>query len=318
MTNFYIGWDVGTWSCTSGTKKSCDALVVMNEQTILGHCRRNLSKTIRNNTEVRPQELISNWFQHCSVTANYSENDHYYIAMDTPLGWPRGFVSMLAGNLPTSWTYCPKEYDIQNPLLFRRTERQLNSGFSVVTHSIGNQSTKGMLLICGLKAEHGQWGVWTKGNLTLIETYPKACLRSETFVNWMASQPNEYDIREWYHPVDKTTRRREKSLKIQDDTFDAAVCAFLAKAFATKNVDLVQPLDVPKEGEKAEGWIFYPDGNLIQESLADKHSSVTNSWEVSSFSEAVKAFQSHVQNNRNQKDGPSAAESLKSNHGHAP
>lgn len=312
---YFIGWDVGTWSCTNGNKKSCDALVVIDEEKFLGHCRGNLSETICIQPDVRPDDLISKWFQKCNVQKQYSGEDHYFVAIDTPLGWPKGFVSLLGGELPTSWTFCSSDYDIQNPLLFRCTERKLNSGFSVVTHSIGNQSTKGMSLICGLKAAHETWGIWTKGNVSLIETYPKACLRSEKFVDWMVTQPNGYDIREWYKPVDKTTRKRTKALTIQDDTFDAAVCAFLAKAFGTRAVDLVQPPAADHDGEKAEGWIFYPAGPLIPENMADNYSSVTNSLAVSSFGEAVAAFQRHVKKNRDKKDEPVMAQSLESNIG---
>lgn len=319
---YFIGWDVGTWKCTSGNNKSCDALVVMNEEKILGHHRGNLSGTISNvfqsQPDVRAHDLIGAWFKKCNVKKEYSSEDRSFVAIDTPLGWPKGFASLLRGELPRGWSFCSDDYDIKNPLLFRRTERTLNSGFSVVTHSIGNQSTKGMSLICGLEASHRTWGVWTRDNVSLIETYPKACIRSEKFVAWMASQSSAYDIREWYNPVDKETRKRTRTLTVQDDTFDAAVCAFLAKAFATGAVDLVRPPDDDQDDEKAEGWIFYPAGALIQEGMADKYSSVTNSTTVASFGEAITAFQRYVKDKKDKSDGPEAAQAPKSTNGQEP
>lgn len=316
---YFIGWDVGTWKCTNGNNKSCDALVVLDEMGFLGHHRGNLSGTIasvfQSRPDVKAQDMIEAWFKKCKVQKEYSKEDLYFVAIDTPLGWPKGFANLLGGCLPKTWHFSSDDYDIKNPLLFRRTERKLNSGFSVVTHSIGNQSTKGISLVCGLEASHGTWGVWTKDNVNLLETYPKACLRSERFVNWMALQPNDYDIREWYNPVDKKTKKRTKTLTTQDDTFDAAVCAYLAKAHATGAVDLVRPPKEDQDAEKSEGWIYYPEGTLIPESLADKYSSVTNSPTVAVFGQAVAAFQRHVVSNTNKKAGPRAVQTPKSTNG---
>lgn len=301
--NYYIGWDVGTWKCKGANKKSCDALVLMDDERILGHHRDNLSRSISSIFQRRSDEqvdhLLSSWLEKCDLQQKPSKADYYVIAIDTPLGWPKGFVNLLKGEHPSEWDFCCNDPDINNPLLFRRTERELRSGFSAVTHSIGDQSTKGIALISALKAEHETWGVWRKDNITLIETYPKACLCSEEFVRWMVSLNLNRDIREWYKPV--IERKQQRRVQVQDDTFDAAVCACLAKAFVGKSPTLVSPPEDDSNLEKSEGWIFYPAGERVHESVADGHSSMTNSSTVSSFSQALKAFQSHVESNKSKK-----------------
>ncbi|WP_164102235.1 DUF429 domain-containing protein [Candidatus Laterigemmans baculatus] len=303
---YYIGWDVGTWKCRSGNKKSCDALVVMDESGIVGHHRENLSKSLvltqQSEPETKAKALVDSWFSQCGLPNRFQSSDSYFIAIDTPLGWPAGCKGFLDGKLPDEWEFCGEQPDIANPLLFRRTERNLDSGFSVVTHSIGNQSTKGMALIKALCAKDDTWGVWESENITLLETYPTACLRSAAFVEWMTSLPLERDIREWYRPVNKELRRRETKLKKQGDTFDAAVCACLAKAFSDGSPELVSPPGIGSDNEKAEGWIFYPAGDdLIHKSLAENHSAITNSMAASTFGEAVKAFQAYVSRNSSKK-----------------
>jgi hypothetical protein len=299
---YYIGWDVGTWKCTDGNRKSCDALVVIDETGKLGHYRGNLSESIQNVVLSEPERkaacLIGAWFAACKVQRGYCLLDEYYIAIDTPLGWPKAFTALLEGVFPKKWAFKVGEEDNKNPLLYRKTEQQLGAGFSVVTHSIGNQSTKVMSLVCGLEADHKTWGVWTKGNVTLLETYPKACLRSEGFVGWMEGQKYDHDIREWYRPVNKETGHRERTLKEQNDTFDAGVCACLAKAFATCEFELVRPTVEGDDGDKREGWIFYPAEGLMPEHLADKYSDVTNKPEVTTFCEAVHAYQRHIRDKK--------------------
>jgi hypothetical protein len=152
--NFYIGWDVGTWKCTNGNKKSCDALVIMDETTMLGHCRDNLSESISAvyaNRDAKATSLLESWFAKCKVPKKPTDADRCFVAIDTPLGWPKAFVNLLKGELAKDWSFKRKDKDIENRLLFRKTERELASGFSAITHSIGNGcnlSTAPESLIC--------------------------------------------------------------------------------------------------------------------------------------------------------------------------
>jgi hypothetical protein len=292
--NYFIGWDVGTWKCTNGNKKSCDAIVILDDRKILGHCRENISESIASAHSLKERKsysLMIDWFRKCKTGIIPSESDAFYIAIDTPLGWPRGFRSLLEGQLANDWSFQLQEPDLKNKLLFRHTEQTLNSGFSVVTHSIGNQSTKGMVLLRALNSTQIGWGVWKEGNTTLLETYPKACLRSKSFVEWILTHDNTYDLREWSNAGSK--KRRKPWLKEQDDTFDAGICAYLAKAFHSSNPELVQPAQI-QDAPISEGWIFYPRGELVNSNLADGHADKTNSVLANTFAEALVAFQKHV------------------------
>jgi hypothetical protein len=211
---YFIGWDVGAWKCTNADKKSCDALVIMDEAEIVGHHRNNVSESITHVMRVSPAvkaaDLINAWFARCKTQREYLPQDHYFVAIDTPLGWPKGFTNLLKGSLPKDWAFRLDDEDNKNPLLYRKTERTLTSGFSVVTQSIGSQSTKGMTLLLALEATAQSWGVWQKDNVTLFETYPKACLLSKQFVKWMTQQPCDSDIRDYY----QTRRSRKSRLKM--------------------------------------------------------------------------------------------------------
>jgi len=230
---YYIGWDVGAWKCTNASNKSCDALFVMNEAGGIGHYRDNISPSIQavcdSAAEVKAKRLIDEWFRLCGMEKEFSLDDEYCIAIDTPLGWPKSFSSLLNGQLDSKWRFSSDKPNNQNTLLFRRTERQLGSSFSAIVDAIGSQSTKGIALLCALQAKVHSWGVWTTPNITLIEAYPKACLRSVSCVEWMCGLTLTSDIREWHFPKNKETKKRERTLKNQEDTFDACICACLAR-----------------------------------------------------------------------------------------
>lgn len=276
----------------------------MDEQNVLGHHRGNISNIIPTVTssprDRKPQALTDYLFDCCGIEERPEKTSSLFMALDTPLGWPKGFRKLLQGELPSDWIYQASSKDLDNPLLYRRTERVLGSGFSVVAQSIGSQSTKGMALILALGAKHKTWGVWSIENVSLIETYPKACLLSNVFVEWMSSLDLDHDIREWANPIkingeqNEPEFQPERVLVIQDDTFDAAVCCCLARAFASKELPLVNPPNAEAEEDQDEGWIFFPQGNLIQNSLADGHCSVTNALDTDSFGMAVREFQKHV------------------------
>lgn len=68
---YFIGWDVGTWKCTNGNNKSCDALVVTSDTAMLGHYRDNLSESISDiihaDTGERCGLLIQTWLSLCGI-----------------------------------------------------------------------------------------------------------------------------------------------------------------------------------------------------------------------------------------------------------
>lgn len=305
---YYIGWDVGAWKCRKGKDDSCDAIVVMNDSGIIGFHRDNLGDTIRRLYDAHLNErhdlLVKEWFTLCGLNDQAAEamDAQCYIAIDTPLGWPLDFRELLNGNVPVDWNYRPKAENIQNSLLFRYTERnKLKSGLSVIVDSIGSQSAKGILLLKLLAAKEEGWGVWKAGNLTLFETYPKACLVRERFVTWMSSLNLTQCLTESFKV--QTSKSGEKPKKygfvnvVSPDVFDAAVCACVARAFASDSPKLVRPNDGDDPIQyTSEGWIFYPDEPeaTADQSIADGHSKVTCHESVTTFCGAIEAFQNHL------------------------
>ena len=283
MENYYIGWDVGAWKCTKGKGDSCDALVVLDDSQIIGHHRANLGDSLsqlqKTPAKDRPAYLINEWFSLCGVKGKrYSEDHHYYIAIDTPLGWPNDFKGLLDLKLPTDWGYQHGSANIANSLLFRYTEREkLKSGLSVIVDSIGSQSTKGMFLLQMLDATDAQWGVWKVGNITLFETYPKACLVRAGFVSWMRELKLIQNLTQTFSVVVKKKPKRYGSVTvIAEDSFDAGVCSCVAKAFAERSPKLVCPTPHDPQIYKPEGWIFYPDqDSTADQRIADGHKKVT-------------------------------------------
>jgi hypothetical protein len=312
MANFYIGWDVGAWKCTKGKNDSCDAIVLMDENGIIGFHRGNLGDTLHRLIDSpvvgRPSLLIEEWFVKCvrEVSHNgWSEGDHYYIAIDTPLGWPRDFKGLLDGSIPLNWTYDSSAANIENNLLYRYTERvKLKCGLSVVVDSIGSQSAKGMYLLQLLGAKLVAWGVWKVGNVTLFETYPKACLVRAGFVEWMAAlNLDECLSQDFRVEADKKPKKYHTINVLTDDVFDAAVCACVAKAFATGVPKLVCPSENDSEEWISEGWIFYPDQaeTIVDQAIANRHNEATCRQGVTTFHEAITEFQRYVMNKSEKK-----------------
>jgi hypothetical protein len=308
MATYYIGWDVGAWKCGAGLKESCDALVIMDKTNIIGFHRRNLGPTIRgllkSPCKQRSKFLINHWFKLCKVGCNdraTQHDNHYVIAIDTPLGWPIAFKNLLNEGSPTIDNYDPNQPNIENPLLYRYTEREmLRGGMSVVVDSIGSQSVKGILLRQLLGAKGEGWGKWTVGNMTLLETYPKACLVRRSFVNWMTglklttSLAEEFPVRV-SDPQEQPRRYRRKTV-IAEDVFDAAVCACVAKAFCEGQPALVTPPQEDPRMYESEGWIFYPKNGdeTVNPKAADGHRNVTSCEGIETFAKALAEFSKHV------------------------
>lgn len=306
QTTYFIGWDVGAWKCSTGRNDSCDAIVVLRDKAIVGHYRDNISSTLHELAtlpkEKRTESFINKWFAlacHGSTSPRYSPDDKYHVAIDTPLGWPKDFKTLLDGTLPKHWNYDHGEANLHNTLLYRYTERQkLAGGLSVIVDSIGSQSVKGLVLLKTLGAKETSWGVWTAGNVTLLETYPKACLVRPRFVKWIErlhlDQPLAGSFRTL---VGKNPNRYGDISVIPEDLFDAGICACVAKAFADGKPQLVTPNDEDSIKYKSEGWIFYPDESTdgTDQSIADGHKGMTCAEGVVTFHDAIGEFQKYIQ-----------------------
>lgn len=307
MANYYIGWDVGAWKCSRGKDDSCDAIVIMDDDRIVGHYRDNLSDSLRQFSESpaddRCEAFIKNWLSRCDYgdeTLTFSPNHQYYIAIDTPLGWPKHFRVLLEPKLPGDWSYRHQDPNLCNSLLYRYTERaKLGSGLSVVVDSIGSQSVKALLLLQLLGAKESGWGIWKAGNITLIETYPKACLMRPGFVSWISGLKLDRDLTATFRVrLTKKPDTYGSKTVIAEDLFDAGICACVAKAFAEGHPKLVSPVPMDPIAFRSEGWIFYPDQSesVASQKVADGHKSTTCGTGIRTFHEAILAFQKRIAN----------------------
>tara|TARA_E500000305_G_C4015267_1_gene235200 strand:+ start:469 stop:1407 length:939 start_codon:yes stop_codon:yes gene_type:complete len=305
MAEYFIGWDVGAWKCSAGRKNSCDAIVVICGQNIIGHYRANISRTLQDLAtqpkENRIESFINKWFSLTCGDENshrYDPKDQYFVAIDTPLGWPKDFKTLLDGKLPKDWTYDHSGSNIQNTLLFRYTEKQkLASGLSAIVNSIGSQSVKGLLLLEILNAKLESWGIWKAGNVVFLETYPKACLIRPKFMNWIQGlHLNHSLVNKFKTLISKNSTKYRDICVIPEDLFDAGVCACVAKAFSEGFPPLVTPSAEDPVKYKSEGWIFYPDEstNGISQSIANGHMKSTCAEGVLTFHDAVVEFQKHI------------------------
>jgi hypothetical protein len=249
---YYIGWDVGAWYCTNGSKP-CDALCVLvdegNGPKFTGTVWRKNLKSCLN--ERRGKELVRDMLSCCDV--DVPQDFEAVIAIDTPLGWPTAMV-----NLATGEDIASVDGFRQNPYLFRETERFLSErGFkplSAVQDMIGSQSTKGIhfLRAAGPRAE--DVGVWKADHgetaITIIETYPTPCKSSETFQALFSSIDESDEFR------GQVDGRGEASL---NDVRDALRCALIAWLYSEKPQSLKEPGPgiVPEEG-----WIWVPEDAL--------------------------------------------------------
>lgn len=237
---YYIGWDVGGWSCDKN-QNSRDAIVILNEKAEkVGHPWRGNLKALLNEADTC-NDLAQGLFQKCKVNS-YNKEASLVLAIDTPLAYSKSFIELIAkGKINEDAINVHNE----NPYLFRRTERFLfENGFrplSAVQDMLGSQSTKGIHFLAKFGLSITETGVWKKENLTVIETYP--------------------------------TRNREAFgehyLEGNKDIQDACICARVAYTFSNAPDQLYAPHEnVPKE----EGWIWwvkndvhkikYDDGNM--------------------------------------------------------
>jgi len=231
---FYLGWDVGAWRCKPSSK-SCDALVILNENAhVVGSPFRNSLKNTLNEAN-DTQEILTNLFNLCGL--NY-KGEEVVMAIDTPLGYSEAFVKLISDY--TSSHKIPDDYK-NNPYLFRKTEKHVfeanilrNNGkvvrpLSAVNDMIGAQSTKGIHFLAKFSPIIYKSGIWKSNceKLTILETYPS--------VN-----------REITIPIDLNYNN--------DDIKDAYICAKMAYIFDKHIENLEAPSsDIPEK----EGWIWY-------------------------------------------------------------
>jgi predicted nuclease with RNAse H fold len=242
--HYFVGWDVGGWHCDKN-RKSRDALAILCETK--GRPRQ-VGKAFHGNIRSYIEEhlclaeLVS---ECCNISV--TKNDRITIAIDTPLGLPRGVISLVQKRALLA---VPKASS-ENPYTYRQTEewlcKQHFPALSVMTHMIGSQCTKGMYLLrkFDLTTTNRSCGVWKKGKVTAIECYPATCKKAK----------NKSYVVEGSAHVHRLFKQAVGKQKLADDREDAVYCALIAYLFAKNPKMLVSPQNVPPA---AEGWIWYP------------------------------------------------------------
>lgn len=236
--DFYLGWDVGGWNCDRNSK-SRDAIVILDASlAIVGQpWRGNLRNSI--NAAETSEAWIQALFELCAAEMP-QEASHFYLAIDTPLGFSEDFISLITelkgvATLGDSFS---------NPYLYRRTERMLFehglAPLSPVKDMIGSQATKGMHVLARFAPEIASCGVWTDGRaLTVLEAYPSGCQRSATINK----------LRDRYDALN------------HEDKEDALICALVAYLYVMQRDLLAAP---DSDISVSEGWIWLPKDALGQ------------------------------------------------------
>ncbi|MBM4067776.1 MAG: hypothetical protein FJ271_02355 [Planctomycetes bacterium] len=251
--NYFIGWDVGAWHCSAQASGSKDALAILDKDLRIRGTpwEGNLSDVVLEAAgEKDPSSsFIKKVFHKCNTEAESEEDrqDAFYVAIDTPLGWPRHFRQLLdswskgvfADKSKTS-TVNLRDNKIQNPFLHRKTESAIGQSLSAVQDQIGSQSTKAIYLLNALRVNRVSAGVWQAANpdITFIETYPAPCMRSFTF-------------------IDQLKRVSINERISSGDIFDAIICAFLARQYSMGAESSLVDYP-PEDSDQEEGWIFTP------------------------------------------------------------
>ena len=240
---YFVGWDVGAWDCDNG--KSRDALVALagtqlTQLSVVGRpWRGNLKDCVCGDS------VIGGFFG--KMDLHLSSDDSVVVAIDTPLGWPDPFRSLIqrdgtaTARIPAAWN-C-------NPYLYRQTELWLADRkfqpLSAVTHMIGSQSTKGLHFLrqTGFKAHSA--GVWVKDAHTTIEAYPSPARSS-------------HELRGLFLPLAEAKELQKKcaaGTNVRKDVTDSLWCALIAASFELDRARLVSP---PDSITLDEGWIWIP------------------------------------------------------------
>lgn len=240
MGQYYLGWDVGGWHCSSASK-SCDSLCLVGEDR--GRKPSVKGSVFRGNVRVAfdsgdGEKLLAALLRLCQFET--SASIRLTIAIDACLGWPDDFMRLLSGEK----VLLPGDMKKSNPFLLRETERFLydhgHRPLSAVQDMIGSQSTKAMLLIHRLRLSPSDTGFWKgsigKADVELFETYPAPCKKSNK-------------ASELYKKVMNVPK------DMSQDQVDALYCALIAWFFSKNRTALEQPR---KGIKKAEGWIWVP------------------------------------------------------------
>jgi predicted nuclease with RNAse H fold len=248
--HYFAAWDVGGWNWGKKSKSQDAVSVLARHESHLRLCGTKRKEVCRKNIRDainRHDELCSLLNEVCGTSIR--PKDEITLAIDTPLGFPLAVQAIVkGGKLPQS---IPEEFS-QNPYLFRKTEEWLFSNdfpcLSAIKDMIGSQATKGMHLIRKLKLKpvKNECGVWKRGGMTAIETYPTTCRGG---ANDYFTCDGSAVAKRYFESIEGIATVRTEDRK------DAVYCAIVAFMFAHDRKQLIGP-----QGKVSplEGWIWVP------------------------------------------------------------
>jgi predicted nuclease with RNAse H fold len=200
------------------------------------------------------------------------------IGIDSPLGWPDGFVTAISDHSagrPWPGLAAPDPRAFRRTLSFRATDEAV-TGFelrplSVSTDRLGVTAMRCVLLL-GLLAATGR-SVERDGSGDVVEVYPAGALQRwglphRGYKRGAGARPARARIIEGIEqaPWLRLDERRRAQCLASDHMLDALVSALVTRAAA---VGLTEPPpDVLVEQARREGWIHLPAADSLL-ALAD-------------------------------------------------
>lgn len=202
-----------------------------------------------------------------------------HIGIDCPLGWPVPFVEAVVGHQsgkPWPGRGAPDGAAFRRRLCFRRTDEIVAEAAGTRPLSVSTDRIGVVALRCALILDrYAPGGLARDGSAAVAEVYPAAALRRfELTARGYKRAKNVPTLRQlvealreaapWLRIGDWSAAERG------DDTFDAVICALVARAVA---VGLTAGPASPEDADLArvEGWIHVPTAGLEALPAASHH-----------------------------------------------
>lgn len=250
-----VGWDVGGWL---GQKQAVAVVTWENDSGCarwLGSARCfSIGSWHRGDWQIDDLVRLAWADAPADALVGFDVN----VAIDAPLGFPLGFMNLLAGG-PTI-SFDPRRPEIENPLAYRETDRHIFDVFgkkplSASFDKLGNNATVAMVHTNRLRKQ-GRLCVLPfddklEGVPTAIEVYP-ALLKTAKVAGMPAPAASTEAVR----------RLLPAGAADGTDECDACICALMALASGLggrfAGMPLMQSPPTLTSEITREGWIYYP------------------------------------------------------------
>ena len=242
-----IGWDVGGWC---GSKQAVALVRWVAGETALEWLGISPPFALSRRVPLALDNLLAPACTNATrgELAAWLQAPRIAIAIDAPLAFPRAFTSLLRGQ-PSQ--LCVPEGELANPYAYRDCERWLHQQYgkkplSASFDKLGNNATLALSLAHQLQALGYQLVPQQQADSTraLFEAYP--ALMKQGYRSQAPAQ-------EYFQPL------LPPQLAAGSDSYDAALCALMALAFAAHGASSLLPELVPPPADMQpdEGWIYH-------------------------------------------------------------